>query len=74
VNRENSSGEDSVRATRSVITKQTTVAQISQKVPLKETNRAIVTFNNNYERLFEEFKAKLVDEYANMRSTYMTEF
>jgi len=57
-----------------VITKQTTVAQISQKVPLKETNRAIVTFNNNYERLFEEFKAKLVDEYANMRSTYMTEF
>jgi hypothetical protein len=40
INRENSSGEDSVRATRSVMTKQTTVAVISQKVALKETNRA----------------------------------
>lgn len=40
VNRGNSSDKDSCEATRSVMTKQTNVAIISQKVVLKETNRA----------------------------------
>ena len=40
VNREISSGEDSVRAHRSVTTKAAAVAVTSQKIVLRETNRA----------------------------------
>lgn len=50
------------------------VVTVSQTIVLQETSRSIQTFNLVYDRLFRQFQENLINEYANMRSTYMSEY
>ena len=63
-----------MRALKSELTKQTAVAIVSPTIPIKETSRPMDCFNSNYELLFRDFKAQLVDQYRQMRELYMNEY
>ena len=76
INKADSSDDEdtSVRALKSELTKQTAVAIVSPTIAMKETSRAMDCFNSNYDLLFRDFKAKLVDQYRQMRDLYMNEY
>ena len=64
----------SKEANKSAVTKVSAVAVVSPTIAMQETSRSIQTFSLVYDRLFKDFQEKLVLEYSNMRSTYMSEY
>jgi len=50
------------------------VADVSPPLPVPETSRSIQTYAIVYDKLFLEFKEELVQEYAQMRGCYMSEY
>lgn len=50
------------------------VAVVSKIIEVPETSRSIQTFKMVYDKLFQEFKAELADEYGQMRGGYMSEY
>ncbi|CDW89721.1 UNKNOWN [Stylonychia lemnae] len=47
---------------------------IKERVPLPNDTQQLQTFKKCYDRLFREFKEKLVHEYSQLRMTYMHEY
>ena len=47
---------------------------VRERIPLPNDNKHILTFKKVYDRLFKEFKDKLVQEYAMMKTAYLTEY
>lgn len=47
---------------------------MKDKIALNNDNKYIQGFKNNYDRLYREFKEKLIQEYALMRNAYTAEF
>jgi len=47
---------------------------MKERIPLVNDNKQIDGFKKCYDRLFREFKEKLVLEYSQLRVAYMNEF
>lgn len=47
---------------------------IREKIPLPNDNKHMLSFKKCYDRLFKEFKDKLVSEYALMKQAYLQEY
>ena len=56
------------------VTKCSHFAVLRERIQLPNDNRHVLSFKKCYDRLYKEFKEKLVHEYAQMRSSYMTEY
>ena len=56
------------------VTKCSHFAVVRERIQLPNDNRHVLSFKKCYDRLFKEFKERLVHEYAQMRSSYMTEY
>jgi hypothetical protein len=49
-------------------------ATIKERIQLPNDNKQLVAFKKIYDKLFREFKEKLVNEYAQMKQSYTLEF
>jgi hypothetical protein len=47
---------------------------VRERIALSNDNKHVMTFKKCYDRLFKEFKDKLVQEYALMKNTYLLEY
>lgn len=47
---------------------------IRERIPLPNDNKHMLTFKKCYDRLFKDFKDKLVAEYSQMKGSYLTEY
>jgi hypothetical protein len=47
---------------------------VRERIPLPNDNKHILTFKKVYDRLFKEFKEKLVQEYTMMKTAYLSEY
>lgn len=50
------------------------MAQVSEPVPLNEQTPFVQTFSLTYDRLFRNFLENLINEYGQMRGSYMGEY
>ncbi len=58
-------------AGRSENTKLSRVADVSSPLPLIDNQRHIISFNKNFERLYLTFADKVMNEFNQMRNSYM---
>lgn len=56
------------------VTKCSQFAVIGEKIPLASESPHIQCYKKVYDKLFREFKEKLVHEYVLMRTAYLTEY
>jgi len=56
------------------MTKFSHIAVARERIELSTDNKHILSFKKVYDKLFREFKEKLVQEYAQMHISYTTEF
>jgi hypothetical protein len=49
----------------------TSFSVVRERIPLPNDNKHILTFKKVYDRLFKEFKEKLVQEYTMMKTAYL---
>ena len=47
---------------------------VRERIPLPNDNKHILTFKKAYDRLYKEFKDKLVQEYQMMKTSYLVEY
>ena len=47
---------------------------VRERIPLPNDNKHVLSFKKVYDRLFKEFKDKLVQEYAMMKNAYQQEY
>lgn len=47
---------------------------VRERIPLPNENKHVMSFKKVYDRLFKDFKDKLVQEYALMKNSYMQEY
>ena len=53
---------------------ETNLKVVRERIPLPTDNKHTLTFKKVYDRLFKDFKDKLVQEYAMMKNAYLTEY
>ena len=58
-------------ARNSEMTKMSKAAEVSPQVPVGDTTRVINAFSLQFDRHYIELHDKIVNEYADMRTTYM---
>ena len=56
------------------VTKCSHFAVLRERIQLPNDNRHVLAFKKCYDRLFRDFKEKLLQEYVQMRSQYMQEY
>lgn len=47
---------------------------VRERIPLSNDNKHVLSFKKVYDRLFKDFKDKLVQEYSLMKSAYQQEY
>jgi hypothetical protein len=47
---------------------------VRERIPLPNDNKHVLSFKKVYDRLFKDFKDKLVQEYSLMKSSYQQEY
>ena len=47
---------------------------IRERIPLPNDNKHMLSFKKAYDRLFKDFKDKLIAEYGLMKSSYLSEY
>lgn len=45
-----------------------------ERIPLSSDNKHMINYKKVYDRLFKDFKDKLLQEYALMKNSYMQEY